>query len=117
MVEDNLRDTDKVYIKEIDNLFKGVERQYLEGQKASPFLPNEQCPAIIEVFGTKEQRLQMIRQYLDVDGDLIGETDNMVLGEEVLDMEQIIKDQQFQMKKERVQKDKLFQQILNSRNN
>lgn len=117
VVDDNLRDTDKVYIKEVDNLFKGVERQYLEGQKASPFLPNEECPAIIEIFGTPEQRIHMIRQYLDVDGDVIGETENMVLGEEVLDMEQIIKDQQLEMKKDKIQKDELFQRILNSKNN
>jgi len=116
IVEDDLRDTDEEFITEIDNIFKGIERQYLEGQKASPFLPNEECPAIVEVFGNREQRLHMMRQYIDAEGDLLGENSSSILGEEVLDMEQILRDQNREMKKEKAQAEELMRQIQNTKN-
>jgi len=116
IVEDDLRDTDEEFITEIDNIFKGIERQYLEGQKASPFLPNEECPAIVEVFGNREQRLHMMRQYIDAEGDLLGENSSSILGEEVLDMEQILRDQHREMNKEKAQAEELMRQIQNTKN-
>jgi len=116
IVEDDLRDTDEEFITEIHNIFKGIERQYLEGQKASPFLPNEECPAIVEVFGNREQRLHMMRQYIDAEGDLLGENSSSILGEEVLDMEQILRDQQREMNKEKAQAEELMRQIQNTKN-
>lgn len=116
IVEDDLRDTDKEFITEIDNIFKGIERQYLEGQKASPFLPNEECPAIVEVFGIREHRLHMMRQYIDAEGDLLGENSSSILGEEILDMEQILRDQKREMYKEKAQYKELMRQIQNTKN-
>jgi hypothetical protein len=114
--EDELRETDKLYIEEVDNIFKGIERQYLQGQKSSPFLPNEECPAIVEVFGNREQRLHLIRQYIDAEGDLMGENESSILGEEVLDMEQILRDQQREMNIDKMKTDALYKKIEQSRN-
>jgi len=116
VVEDNLRETDKVFIKEIDNIFKGVEQQYLKGQKASPFLPNEECPAIVEVFGNREQRIHMMRQYIDAEGDLLGENSSSILSQEVLDMEQILRDQHREMNKEKAKKEAFYKKIQQTRN-
>ncbi len=114
--EDEMRETDKLYIQEVDNIFKGVERQYLEGQKSSPFLPNEECPAIVEIFGNREQRLHLIRQYIDAEGDLMGEEGGSILGQETLDMEQILRDQQQQMNIEKHNADLLYKKIQASKN-
>jgi len=116
VVEDNLRETDKVFIKEIDNIFKGVEQQYLQGQKASPFLPNEECPAIVEVFGSREQRIHMMRQYIDAEGDLFGDNSSSILGQEVLDMEQILRDQQRELNKEKTQAEAFYKKIQQTKN-
>lgn len=116
VVEDNLRETDKVFIKEVDNIFKGVEQQYLQGQKGSPFLPNEECPAIVEVFGTREQRLHMMRQYIDAEGDLLGENSGSILGQEVLDMEQILRDQEREMNIDKAKADAFYKKIQQTRN-
>lgn len=116
VVEDNLRETDKVFIKEVDNIFKGIEQQYLQGQKASPFLPNEECPAIVEVFGTREQRLHMMRQYIDAEGDLLGENSGSILGQEVLDMEQILKDQEREMNIDKAKADAFYKKIQQTKN-
>lgn len=55
--------------KEINNLYSAFHSHYLEG--ISPFLPKDDQPAIIEVFGNTEQRLQMVKLYLDETGDVI----------------------------------------------
>jgi hypothetical protein len=72
-VEDNgNRETDENYIKEIDNFFKVIQRHYHEHPQENPFFPRDNSPALIEVFGKPEERLQMIKLYLDNEGDLIG---------------------------------------------
>tara|TARA_B100001094_G_C17947055_1_gene678567 strand:- start:92 stop:763 length:672 start_codon:yes stop_codon:yes gene_type:complete len=55
--------------KEVNHLYAAMHNHYLEGK--SPFLPKDDQPAIIEVFGNKEQRLQMVKLYLDEEGEVI----------------------------------------------
>lgn len=118
IVDDNLRDTDKTYITEIDNIFKGLEQQYFQGVRNSPFFPSEDCPAIVEVFGTREQRLHLIKQYIDAEGDVIGEDGgSSILGEEALAMEQILQDQQQLMNKEKAHYNELMRQIQMTKRN
>lgn len=87
--EDRLRETDPEYIKEIDAIFKAINYQYFNDIKNSPFFPEDDSPAIIEVFGPREVRMHMIRQYIDVDGDLIEATGNVMQ-----EMEELLTDQQ-----------------------
>ena len=70
--DDGLRETDEVYIKEIDNIFKMIGAQHYQNNGRNPFFPKDDAPGWIEVFGSREMRIAMIKQYLDVDGDLIG---------------------------------------------
>jgi hypothetical protein len=46
----------------------------------------------------------------------LGENSGSILGEEVLDMEQILRDQQREMYKEKAQADELMRQIQNTKN-
>ena len=57
--------------KEMNNLYDALHKQYLQG--SSPFLPKDDQPAIIEVFGNDTQRLQMVKLYLDETGDVIND--------------------------------------------
>lgn len=70
--ENGVRETDEVYVKEIDALFKSLNMQYRHNLGRTPFFPSDDCPAIIEVFGNPVERIQMIKWYLDAEGDLIG---------------------------------------------
>jgi hypothetical protein len=70
--DDGFRETDEQYIKEIDNFFKVLQRHYHEHPQDNPFFPRDDSPALIEVFGSRQERIQMIKLYLDNDGDLIG---------------------------------------------
>lgn len=56
---------------ELNNLYSALHEQYLAG--TSPFLPKDDQPAIIEVFGNEAQRLQMIKLYIDETGDVIND--------------------------------------------
>lgn len=70
--DDGFRETDEQYIKEIDNFFKVLQRHYHEHPQDNPFFPSDDSPVLIEVFGSRQERIQMIKLYLDKDGDLIG---------------------------------------------
>jgi thymidylate kinase len=73
IVEDGTRDTDPFYIKEIDSIFKAIERDWNTNSKCQ-YCDMEDRPGLIEIFGEPEERLQMLRLYLDVDGDAIENT-------------------------------------------
>lgn len=73
IVEDGTRETDPYYIKEIDSIFKAIEKDWNTNPKCQYCDPSDR-PALIEIFGTPEERLQMIKLYLDVEGDAIENT-------------------------------------------
>lgn len=78
------RDLDEEYIKEIDNLFKAIEHSYTR-TGASPFFPDEDRPPIIEVFGTREERIAMVEFYIDSEGRAVVE-ESSVLDSQNLDL-------------------------------
>lgn len=81
------REIDENYNKEIDNIFKAIQRSYYTGK--SPFFPKDDSPAIIEIFGSPEERIEMIKLYLNEKGDLTGE-EQSVLSKENLDMMEVL---------------------------
>ncbi len=99
------RETDEEYIKEIDNIFKGLNHQYQNNIQSNVFFDPTDCPAIIEVFGSREERIQYIRQYLNVDGGLIGEEDSVLNPDNLNDLYDILKSQQESLKQENMEKE------------
>tara|TARA_A100000171_G_C2134235_1_gene148941 strand:- start:1978 stop:2739 length:762 start_codon:yes stop_codon:yes gene_type:complete len=109
-IEDNgLRETDKQYIKEIDSFFKVLQRHYHEHPQDNPFFPREDSPALIEVFGSKEERMNMIKLYIDAEGDLIGgDGSSDIFNPENLDvMEKLLESQGLAKKEEEEFKEQL----------
>lgn len=105
IVPNGVRETDPEYIQEIDNIFKALQYQYTKGECA--FIPYDDCPAIIEVFGNPQQRIQIIKQYLGSDGNIIG-GDAESQGEVFKDLsmiEQFLKEQKNALDSERFEKD------------
>jgi predicted ATPase len=95
IVEDGLRDIDPVYREEIDNLFKGIFYQYQHNIGRTVFLPVEDCPAIIEIFGNPEERIMLINQYLDENGAVYGEESDTILNpKNLMEMEELLKTQE-----------------------
>jgi predicted ATPase len=74
--DDGKRETDVEYIKEIDNLFKAMYANWAKEDER--FFPKEDRSAMIEIFGTTEERLIMLGYYIGEDGNMFGEDDSLV---------------------------------------
>jgi hypothetical protein len=100
--DDGFRETDKQYIKEIDNFFKVLQRHYHEHPQDNPFFLRDDSPALIEVFGSREERINMIKLYIDGEGDLIGgDGSSDIFNPENLDvMEKLLESQSLAKKDE-----------------
>jgi len=100
-IENNMiRETDSKYILEIDNIFKAISKQ-LQTTGASPFFPQNDSPALIEITGTTEERLEQIAMYVTPEGNMFGEDQSLVNIDEINKMERLLRDQ-----KELLDKDK-----------
>jgi len=64
--EDGVRDTN--IIEEVDNLFKAIHRDHEHNPKTTFFIVDDK-PPIIEVFGDRKDRIELIKLYIDTDGD------------------------------------------------
>lgn len=71
-----LRDNDETYREEIDNLFQGLKRLRDNGDNA--FFVKDDCAPIIEVFGSREDRITMMKLYFNEDGSFYGDEDSML---------------------------------------
>ena len=107
--ENGNRETDEKYIKEIDNFFKVLQRHYHEHPQDNPFFPRDDSPALIEIFGKPEERMAMIRLYIDAEGDLVGgDGGSEIFTPENLDMmEKLLKSQELAKKDEDELKEQL----------
>jgi len=86
------RNINEEYIKEIDNLFKAIEHTYTR-TGTSPFFPDEDRPPVIEVFGSREERIAMIELYINSEGNAVVD-ETSILDEKNLDlMAKLITDQ------------------------
>jgi deoxyadenosine/deoxycytidine kinase len=105
IVQDGSRETDSDYITEIDNLFKAIFHLYQHSFDNNPFLPNDDCPAIIEIFGNPLERIMLLQQYLNVDGEVIGDEAGSILDpENIKDLENLLMEQMTAAQKESVYK-------------
>jgi hypothetical protein len=84
--EDFLRDKEKGLVDEnfrveIDNILKATKKDWDTNPESKFFDPHDK-PAVIELFGKPEERIQMIKLYLDVDGGAI-DTSALLTAEEL----------------------------------
>ena len=85
------RDIDPEYITEIDNIFKAIE--YQQYKKVCPFFVRDDQPPILELYGNRVERIQLAKQYLDVDGDLIDTQQSVLSHENIQIAEQLVREQ------------------------
>jgi len=77
--KDGQRELDPVYRTEMDNIFKAIITDYWKKEKRI-FFPNENCPAVIECWGTPEERIEMLKLYINPEdgGKMYDEEDSML---------------------------------------
>jgi hypothetical protein len=74
------RSTSAEYRLAIDNLFKAIIHQYNNGNKVYfPFKHKDGCPAIIEIYGNREQRIALTKLYIQEDGQQYSEKQSLLL--------------------------------------
>lgn len=96
----NKRETDPRYVEETDNVFRAIYKQFATSG-ASPFFPHNDSPALIEISGTTEERLEQIAMYVDSDGNMYGEEQSLLNTEEIAKMEKLLREQQETFSRER----------------
>jgi hypothetical protein len=68
---DNMRETDELYIREINNIFEMVYKQFIYNDKFPLFDPRDR-PAMIELTKTaRHERLVEIANYISIEGEVI----------------------------------------------
>ena len=76
MVENGTRSVDLTFREEIDNIFKAFCDSYHKHDKKI-FDPND-SPAVIEIFGSQQERIKMVEFYVNEDGNMYGEDDSLI---------------------------------------
>ena len=74
--DDGFRETDSVYREEIDNIFKVFQQSYMRGD--GRVFPTNDSPALIEIFGNREERIKMTELYIDKNGKPFGEEQSLI---------------------------------------
>ncbi len=77
MVKDNLRDTDEVFREEINNIFMAAQQSYFK--HGNVIFPLEDCPAVIEMMGSRQERVALAKLYVDpTTGKAFGEESSLI---------------------------------------
>jgi hypothetical protein len=76
--EKETRETDSVYREEIDNIFKSFISSYHKSE--GRVFPSEDCPAVIDIFGSPIERIKVTQLYLTDNGTPYGEDQSLITG-------------------------------------
>jgi predicted ATPase len=90
---DGFRNIDPIFREEIDNIFKVFQESYHKGD--GRVFPKDDTPAVIEIYGSPEERIKLTEFYITEDGKAYGEDDNLlneVIGASEQDLKNIEKD-------------------------
>jgi predicted ATPase len=95
IVEDELRDINLNYIKDIDDIFSGLYEQYSNHLENTPFFIKDDTPAIIPIenMPNLSDRLAFIGEFLNEKGDLIETVDSVLDPKNLEILEQMLKEQ------------------------
>lgn len=74
--DDGIRSTDPLFREEIDNIFKAFQESYHKGD--GKIFPRNDCPAMIEIYGSPLERIMLTSLYLREDGDPYKEEESLI---------------------------------------
>jgi predicted ATPase len=96
----SVREVDPTYVSETDNIFRAIYDQF-QTSGASPFLPPNDSPVLIELKGNLDERLNLVSMYVNEDGNMYGEEQSLVNMDEIAKMEALLREQQGLASKEK----------------
>jgi len=65
--QDGLRSVDPLYREDIDYIFKLFQQSYLKSD--GRVFPTDECPALIELYGSREERIKLTSFYINPEGN------------------------------------------------
>lgn len=71
------RDIDIEYRLEIDQFLKAFNLDYVK--KKGKLFPTEDCPAVIEIFGDRSERMELAALYIKPNGNAFGDEDGSLI--------------------------------------
>jgi hypothetical protein len=98
--DNNIREKDPTYVAETDNIFRAIAAQ-ISKTGTSPFFPAHDSPALIELTGSIQERMEQIGLYVTTDGTMFGEEQSLVNMDEIAKMEKLIREQKDSLQKEK----------------
>ena len=101
--DDGVRDTDVDFIKEVDNIFYSLYRQYTENPEADIFFPKGDSPCIIELPHDGQQRIDLISEYVTSEGEMYGE--DVSIFNDVNELERLVQQQKAALDQEEKEKE------------
>ena len=103
--DDELRDTNVEYIKEIDNIFKALFAQYEQNYDADIFFPKNDSPGVIVLPTNPQRRIDIISEYINADGDLYGDEHSLFNPDKLDELEALVKLQKAALEQEEQEKE------------
>jgi predicted ATPase len=101
--DDGFRDTDKDFIKEVDNIFYSLYRQYTENPEADIFFPKGDSPCIIELPHDGQQRIDIVHEYVTPEGEMYG--DETSIFNDIDELERLVTQQKTALDQEEKEKE------------
>ena len=103
--DDGLRDTDVDFIKEVDNIFYSLYKQYAQNPEADIFFPTGDTPCLLPLPDDQQQRIDLIAEYIAPDGALIDDEESILDPNNLNELEGLIRDQKNALEEEEHQKE------------
>ena len=101
--DDGFRDTDKNFIKEVDNIFHSLYMQYTQNPESDVFFPKGDSPCIIELPNKGQDRIDLISQYVTPEGVMYGDEESIF--SDIDKLEQLVTQQKSALDQEEQEKE------------
>jgi hypothetical protein len=105
IVDDGVREVDVNFIQEIDALFSAMHDQYANNIQLDKFFPKDDSPAIIELPTDMSERISLISEYVDINGDLPGEDQSIFNPENLSILEKLVQQQKAALKQDNIERE------------
>lgn len=102
--QDELRDTNVEFIKEVNEIFDALYLQYRINYEADIFFPKDDSPGIIVLPTCPKQRIEMISEYISPEGEMYGDETSIFNPENLTELETLVKQQKAALEQEEAEK-------------
>ena len=102
---DGLRDANIDNIIEVDNLFSALFKQFQRNYDADVFFPKNDSPGIIELPVNPQQRIDLIAEYVDPQGNSYGEEASIFNPNHLDQLEALVKQQRDALEQEQKERE------------